>query len=259
MDRFRDGGRRVIDGSGFDAASLSEEARTTVGRSWLSRAKNEHLAVGAFSTMAAELAEAGCAPVVLSLITRAASDEVRHTDVCRRYAMAFLPEKDVPERWMGVPNLPRHEGASTRDRALLHVVEMCCLNETFTGIYFTEMLQRATNASARAALESLLEDEIDHGRVGWAHLSQCVREGWGRAVVEAALPTIVERSVGPIAAAGDRKEPRGAESHGWLSAKDGAAIYREALVDVVFRGFEELGVDLATTRAHAIDRGILAR
>ena len=91
----------------------------------------------------------------------------------------------------------------------------------------------------------------------WAHLAHCVREGWGRAVVEAVLPTIVERSVGPIVAAADRKEPRGAESHGWLAAKDGAAIYRDALVDVVFRGFEELGVDLGPTRARAAERGIL--
>jgi hypothetical protein len=64
---------------------------------------------------------------------------------------------------------------------------------------------------------------------------------------------------GPVAAAVDRKEPRGAESHGWLSAKDGASIYRDALVDVVFRGFEELGVDLGPTRTRAEDRSILAR
>ena len=55
---------------------------------------------------------------------------------------------------------------SPRDRVLLHVVEMCCMSETLTGVYFTEMLARTTDVVAREAIESLLEDEIDHGRVG---------------------------------------------------------------------------------------------
>jgi hypothetical protein len=45
---------------------------------------------------------------------------------------------------------------------------MCCLSETITGVYFTEMVGRATQPTARAALESSLEDEIDHGRIGCA-------------------------------------------------------------------------------------------
>lgn len=255
----RDGARREIPWSELGVSMLSPEARAIVGRDWLSRMKSEHLAVSAFSTIACELAEVGCEPIVLEMITRAAVDEVRHTDVCKRLAEGFLGREAVPQRLKGVPKIPRHEHSSTTDRALLHVVEMCCFNETFTGIYLGEMLERTTDVAARAAIESLLEDEVDHGRVGWAHLSACCREGFGAATVERALPTLMQRSVGPVIAAANQGHPRDArlEAHGWLSASDGATIYRQALADVVFPGLEAVGVDVGEARGLAASRGFI--
>jgi hypothetical protein len=34
------------------------------------------------------------------------------------------------------------------------------------GVYFTDMIARTTDPVARGAVESLLEDEVHHGRVG---------------------------------------------------------------------------------------------
>jgi len=257
---MRDGARREIPWQAHDVEALAPEARTIVGESWRLRGNQEHLAVGAFAILAYELAEVGCDAVVLSLITRAASDEVRHAEVCRKLAMPMLPTGAVPERVRGVPSIPKHEARAARDRTLLHVVEMCALNETFTGVYLTEMFDRATNPTARAAIESLLEDEIDHGRVGWAYLSSCVREGWGAEVVRDALPQILERAVGPVVRvrAGDRctqRDDAALEAYGWLSPQAGAALYRRALHDVIFPGFDALLVDVRTARALASDQG----
>jgi hypothetical protein len=228
-------------------ASLGPKQRAIIADDWLARMKSEHLAVGAFSLIACELAEAGCEPVVLAMITRAASDEVRHTDVCKRLAIGLLGRDAVPERLRGVPSVPKHEGVSVRDRALLHVVEMCCFNETFTGVYLTAMLERTTDETARAAIESLLEDEIDHGRVGWAHLGACVRAGFGAAVVEPALPAIVARTVDPVLACANRGHAADPllEAHGWLSSADAAAIYRDAFAEVVLPGLSAAGIDVA--------------
>src|SRR5437773_2319643 len=170
--RARDGARRKIPWDDLAAIeSLDPARRAKIGASWRERMKQEHLAVGAFARITLELAEVGSEPVVLSLVARAASDEVRHAEVCRRLAAGMLGGDNVPRRLRGVPRVPAHASASVAECALLHVVEMCCLSETFTGVYLTEMLARATNGAARGALESLLEDEIDHGRAGWAHLA----------------------------------------------------------------------------------------
>ncbi len=251
---LRDGGRRAIPWEEHDAASLPEQVRRRVGLDWLARTKQEHLAVGAFSEIALELAAVGVDSVVLALITQAAADEVRHADLCRRLAVSLLGAGEVPARFHGVPRIPRHPDVPPRERALLHVVEMCCLNETFTGVYLTEMLNRATNVTARAAIESLLEDEIDHGRVGWAHLSTACREGWGSAI-HARLPDLLDRTVaevvcGPRAEEGVADESL-ASSYGFLSPRAGAAVYRHALAEVILPGFEAAGLDVGVAWEHA--------
>ena len=124
--------------------------------------RQEHLAVGAFALMTPELAGIGCEAAVLGLVARASADEVRHAEVCRRMAVIMLGEDQVPPAWRGLPKVPLQVGADARTRALRHVVEMCCLSETLTGAFFTEMHARATDAVARTVVESLLEDEIDH-------------------------------------------------------------------------------------------------
>src|SRR5262249_38789281 len=107
--------RKEIVWSELDARALDAHKRAIVGKTWRERMRQEHLAVGAFAMVAQELAEEGCEPVVLSLITRAASDEVRHTEVCRRVAVALLGDEAVPARLRGLPSIPRHEGATARE------------------------------------------------------------------------------------------------------------------------------------------------
>src|SRR5437773_12539645 len=60
---------------------LSHPQARVLGEEWRARMIQEHLAVGAFSELALELANTGCETVVLELVTRAASDEVRHREV----------------------------------------------------------------------------------------------------------------------------------------------------------------------------------
>jgi hypothetical protein len=245
------GARRVIAWEELDAGPLGDRGRGTVGATWRERMRQEHLAVGAFSLLARELAEHGCDSVVLSLVTRASCDEVRHAEVCRQFAVALLGPQAVPSGFRGLPKVPMHEGASPGQRVLLHVVEMCCLSETLTGVYFTEMLARATEPVARAAIESLLEDEIDHGRVGWAYLAERARardvEG-----LAGALPAMLERTFAavlgaehPAASEDDAK----LEACGYLTPRAGAEVYGQALRTVILPGFEQLGIDLEPSRA----------
>ena len=254
---IRDGARRVIPWEALDASALDGKKREAVGRTWADRYRQEHLAVGAFSLLAQELAEIGCDPIVLSLVTRAAADEVRHAEVCRRVAIALLGEGAVPARYRGLPKVPKHGDATPETRTLLHVVEMCCLSETLTGVYFTEMLARTTNAASRAAIESLLEDEIDHGRVGWAYVAERRRDGTLDGLAEA-LPALVTRAVGRSiddAARSPDEEDAAMEAFGYLGNTAGSAVLRRALNDVIVPGFASLDVDVAPLRALIAERG----
>jgi hypothetical protein len=241
---------RPIPWEALDASTLDAEARAAVGREWRERMRQEHLAVGAFALLTQEVAAEGCPPAILSLLARAASDEVRHAEICRQMAVALLGEHGVPAYYRGLPKVPRHEPSTAEERTLLHVVEMCCLSETLTGVYFTEMIARATHPTARAAIESLLEDEIDHGRVGWAYLA--ARKGDARLVTLAgALPSMLDRTAGrALRDFARRAEPDdpAREAFGHLGARAGATAVRRALRDVIVPGFEQLGVDLAPSR-----------
>lgn len=239
----------------LDASALSPAQRRVVGESWKERMRQEHLAVGAFARIAHELAEQGCEPIVLELATKASWDEVRHAEICRKMAVALLGEEEVPASWRGVPKIPAHEGASPEQRTLFHVTEMCCLSETLTGVCFTEMLARATNEIARAAIASLLEDELDHGKLGWAHLASRARAKATAGVAEA-LPALLDRTVGrALSRRSDEPDDRALEAFGYLGPAAMREGVRRALFDVVLPGFETVGLDVRPAREHAAARG----
>ena len=138
---------------------------------------------------------------------------------------------------------------------MLRVVEMCCINETLTGAFFTEVAERSTHPIARAVVLSLLEDEIEHGRVGWAYLKEQIDAPWAAAALASELPGMLERSLGPIldgAAAPVEPEPE-IERYGYLGARASAELTADVLRSLVLRGFGEVGID--TT---AIDLGARA-
>jgi hypothetical protein len=250
------GARRNIAWDRLDAGALGDRGRAVVGAGWRERMRQEHLAVGAFALLARELAEEGCSSVVLTLVTRAASDEVRHAEICRSFAVALMGEREVPARFRGLPKIPMHEGATKAERVLFHVVEMCCLSETLTGVYFTEMLARCADPVAREAVESLLEDEVDHGRVGWAYLAERARERRVGGLAKA-LPGMFDRTFRTVMGAARRAPPDDValERCAFLGIRASAEVYARALEQVILPGFEEVGVELGPSRALLRERG----
>jgi len=224
-------------------AAPHRAALAKVAESWNHRSKQEHLAVGAFCQLARELAEEGCEPVVLSLLTRAANDEVRHAEICARMWSALRGERFALARFRGTPVLPTYAEHPPATRALLHVIETCCLSETFTSIAFTEMLARTTHPAARAVVQSLLGDEIDHGRVGWAYVAERAKTLDG---VSEALPEMFVRAVGAAMKPADLNpadDDPALERFGYLAPRTIADICRRAVHEVVVPGFAHFGVD----------------
>jgi hypothetical protein len=252
LPALRDGSRREIP---WDAElpDLDQARRGRLVHAWTWRREQEHLAVGSFCQLARDAAHHGCEPATLALLTRAATDEVHHADVCRR-----LVEKHTGKT---LPTTLAGGGATTptptAEALLLQIVETCCISETMTGAYFTEMLEVATHPLARAVVLSLLEDEIDHGRVGWAYLAAARRDGRAGHVAEA-LPRLLDRTVAEVfddAARLPEDDDPVIDQHGYLGRTRGARVYRHAIKTIVLPGLEALDIDTRCARAHAARRG----
>jgi hypothetical protein len=233
---------------------MTPQQRELVGASWLVRREQEHLAVGAFAHLTAELAALGCQPAILELAARAVADEVRHAQLCRDAAIALLGADRVPPFLRGEHELPAY--AADREQAMvLLATEMCCISETLTGAFFAEMLERARTAEALALVRALLTDEIDHGRIGWALLEDRRKRGMDLAFVGAALPGLLAHQCADVIETASTSDDPALEAHGYLGPAACASVYRTALADVVLPGFDALGIDTSAARHHAAERG----
>jgi hypothetical protein len=232
-----------------DIEGLTPEARAVFADIWQERGCSELKVAGGFTAVSAELIEHGAADVVLKLVTRAVRDEIHHAEIAVELAARYRggdPAWPAPARFP----VPAFAPADARLRSTLLVIAMCCINETLACGILEGQLALATSPLARAALHTVLADEIDHARAGWAHLTtpfvtpsmkEEIGENWIKRLVEAKLRELV-----------DAKGPFPGEeypAHGILTCVARKKIMATALDSVVFPGFERAGI--ATTKARA--------
>jgi len=222
--------------------------RARVAATWAFRTRAEIEAAARFARMANELAEAGAMEVVVRGAADASADEMRHRDLCARLAARW----GAPDAIHHVPPRERigRSDMEPRDRLLWEVVAVCCVSETMNTSLLTRCLEVAKDAEIRSTLHELLEDEVRHARLGWAHLAaeRAVSRG---EFLRDVLPLVLEASV----------EPGFLEGHahaGWtdalydygeLPSAELVQIYRDTLNLVVFPGLDAVGVDTSTGRA----------
>jgi hypothetical protein len=232
----------VIDG-------LSAESRSILAAIWQERGASELSVAGGFSAICAQLIEHGTADAVLKLVSRAVRDEVHHAEIAvgmaARYRASGAVEWPSPRAFPVPPLIP----AEGRLRATLLVVAMCCINETLACAILEGQLARATSPLTRAALQTVLADEIDHARAGWAHLAtpyvtaqmkETIAAGWLPRLLNARLGDLVEEDA-PFPG---EQFPE----HGILTRAARKQIVVTALDDVVFEGFARAGIDPASAR-----------
>jgi hypothetical protein len=227
---------------------VEETVRARVASTWAFRTRAEIEASARFARMAAELAEVGANPVVVRGAADASADELRHRDLCARLAA----------KW-GEANALQHEPPPTRigraemearDRLLWELVAVCCIGETMNTSLMTRCMEVATDQDIRETLRELLEDEVRHARLGWAHLAAERAEGRGQFLGEA-LPLMLEASVEPGFLAGTQPAPwlDAMYAFGELPWAELVQIYRDTLNLVIFPGLDAAGVDTAKARA----------
>jgi hypothetical protein len=226
------------------ASDLTPAQSRIIGLSWRWRMEQEHLAVSLFSQLAAELSALGCQRVILEMITKAAADEVRHTDACATLARRWLVDDAVPAFLRGAASLPAWPGATREQLLALHMVETCCVSETLTAAFLTEMLERTTDAGTGDIVRGLLADELEHARVGWAYLRELQLRGIDLGFLGQFLPAVLDRQVADIVSVPSAHEDVALEACGYLGPGAAADLYRAGVRDIVLPGFAELGIDL---------------
>jgi hypothetical protein len=107
---------------------------------------------------------------IAALAERAIDDELRHAELSRVVASCFAGVPLAPPARSRLV-VPRHRGAPPELRDTLFVVGHCLFNETTASAFLEASLRYAMSPLAVSALRELLSDEIDHGRIGWAHLA----------------------------------------------------------------------------------------
>jgi hypothetical protein len=228
-------------------AELPQAARRVLAGVWAYRAAAERQAARRFARLAAELREQGALDACIALAERAVEDERRHVEICRAMADAYggaaEPEVEAADP-IGPPALP------PRDRLLYEIVAFCCITETLNASLMKVALDHARAGEVRDALRAILRDEVQHARLGWAHLAWARARGETR-FVAAALPRMLAGAVqeelfSPSARAVDGAE---LEAHGELAEAQRLAIFSATAAHVLAPGFEQHGIDTGPMRA----------
>ena len=101
-------------------------------------------------------------------IARAVGDELRHVRICLAVGEAL----DAPEpEWDRAPLVARLAALSSpRRRAGALLLVEAAIGETVSSLLFRAGRRAAVEPLTRAALTSILADEVRHARLGWAAL-----------------------------------------------------------------------------------------
>lgn len=227
--------RPLPDDDTIDA--LDSAARALVSQSWLARAAAERRAADIFRLIAGSLRAVQESETLIELADRSIDDELRHAEICRVVASRYAGREVQPHPMVLEP--PKHDGASEQLRHSLWIVGQCAFNETTASAFLDESLEQSRAALARAALRELLSDEIDHARIGWAHLASMSTSL--RHQMASWIPRMLDanrREWGRAAGADDdRYAP-----HGWISRASIARVVDAAEREVITPGLERIGL-----------------
>jgi hypothetical protein len=229
--------------------SLDVEGRAIVAAVWQNRGASELKVGGGFAAVTSELIEHGTADVVLKLVSRAVRDEVRHAEIAVDMAARY-GDREVQWPHAEPFPVPRLEGATGKLRATLLVIALCCINETVACAILEGQIAETTSPLTRAGLQSVLTDEIDHARAGWAHLATpFVTAAMKEEIGARWLPRLLDARLRPLVAETSPFPGEQFPAHGILPRAERQRIAQSVLLDVVCPGFARAGIDATAALA----------
>lgn len=223
-----------------ELSGLEPRVREELARIWWMQSATEARVATSFAIVHEALVGLGAEAPLIALAERAVDDEHRHAALCAEMATRLLGRDAPPPPDMDAARPSHPEARDERERRALFVIGQCALNETFASGYLSTAHQGARSPLARAALNELLRDEIDHSRLGWAYLSS----------MPADLRPAISGWLLPLTISNLREWRKSTASHDTLLEEHGvprAEAVRVALDEVVtgvlVPGFAHVGLD----------------
>lgn len=224
--------------------ALDATVRRRLGEIWRHRAESELRAGSGFSQVVVGLYGIGARTEVLSLATEAAHQEIEHARSCHALAELYL-DASLPMPTPPVAPMPPHRGATDALRATLHVIGLCCLNETIACEFVARCLDASEASAVREVSQRHLRDEVGHARVGWAHLASGVLDAQDRSQVAAWLPRLTKANGEHWLARMRTLPEKGVAKHGYPDVRTLERAVHDALRDVILPGFAHVGIDVS--------------
>jgi hypothetical protein len=226
---------------------VTPELRRSVGQAWAFRARVEHDAALRFTRLAGAISDFDPSSPAVALMQRAADDERRHASLCEELSAAYgEPLKAAPT--VAAEIAPRQ--LEPREAILYEVVAACCITETESVATLATLLAEDAEQHVRATLHEIARDEVVHGRMGWAHLA---REAGRRDVsfLAAWVPVMLSGTIddGLFADAVPEGDDSQLLRYGVLPHAQKREVFVRTLLDVVFPGLENFGIDTGPSRA----------
>jgi hypothetical protein len=147
----------------LEVQSLSTEERSALGAAWLRNALMEHASVAAFARFTLELLAVGAPAELIRDSNAAASDETRHAELCFALSSEYLGEPVGP----GPLKIDGALDGISLEKLLVTAIAEGCIGETVAAVEAAEQLAQAKDATVRAVLARISEDETRHAELAW--------------------------------------------------------------------------------------------
>ncbi|MEO8916942.1 MAG: hypothetical protein ABI488_05925 [Polyangiaceae bacterium] len=218
---------------------LNSEQRERVASYWWQRAQGELTSWHGFQHVLADLRAEQAAPALLELAERAVQDEYQHAQWCREWAVRFgHPGGEIASR--GERPIA-FRGATEVQNRLLRIT-LCCMNETVGCVVLRHVRPALTLPELRELNRRHMADELQHSRVGWAHLATLTDAQ--REFLRAWVPALL-RLVKQSWCEGSEAEHEDLVPFGYFSLRLLTAAHDEAVTAVILPGLQHLGLTKA--------------
>lgn len=224
--------------------SEAEEIRARAAGLWAFRAGAEAEAAARFGALAGALGRCGASPALVAAARKSAEDERRHLRDCAALAGTLGREVRLPEARVALPGSAR---LPERLRLAQAMVATCCVAETLSALLLDEMRRRSEHPEARSLVHTILRDEVDHARLGWAWAETDLDDAQ-RAHLAEVLPGVLEDAVQDELFSDGPDALLDLEGWGGLRRSRRRALVAEGVAEVVLPGLQRAGVDVSGGR-----------
>jgi hypothetical protein len=221
---------------------LAPSGRAELADVWQKRGSLELRVASSFSSLAVQIFEHGAQQSVYEMVGEAVRDEVRHAEICVGIASRYRGGDPIwPEP--APTHVPPFAPTTGAMHAALWVVAMSCINETAACAVLEASLETTKTALVRAGLQSILTDEIDHARLGWAFLGSSFVSPVMRGALAKWLPRLLSAKFRELVEEDAPLAGEGFVGHGILPREPRRAVVHAAIADVILPGFQRAGID----------------